>query len=118
MIQTWCPVWDWTGWPGYRFPDEFHPLLKHSWPGVLSMANSWPNTNGSQFFITHVETPRLDARHAVFGKIVDESDLEIVNNIVQWDTIESIEIHDIPKLPEEAEKFMEEIEQFLATRKN
>ena len=82
------------------------------------MANSWPNTNGSQFFITHIETPRLDARHSVFGKIVDETDLEIVNNIVQWDTIETIEIHDIPKLPEQAEKFMEEINQFLQSRTN
>lgn len=118
MIQAWCPHWDGTGWPWYHFPDEFHPSLKHSWPGVLSMANSWPNTNGSQFFITHIETPRLDARHSVFGKIVDETDLIVVNSIVQWDTIETIEIHDIPKLPEQAEKFMEEINQFLQSRTN
>jgi peptidyl-prolyl cis-trans isomerase A (cyclophilin A) len=90
MIQGGCPQGTGTGNPGYKFDDEFHPDLKHDGPGVLSMANSGPGTNGSQFFITHIETPWLDGKHTVFGKVSDGQD--IVDAITQEDKIESIEI--------------------------
>ena len=92
MIQTGCPLGTGTGGPGYDFEDEFHDSLKHDKPGILSMANAGPGTNGSQFFITHVETPWLDNNHTVFGKVIDNDDQDIVNSIVQNDMIESIEI--------------------------
>lgn len=90
MIQGGCPFGNGTGDPGYKFDDEFHPELRHNGPGVLSMANSGPNTNGSQFFITHVETPWLDDKHTVFGYVVEGQD--VVNNIEQNDQIDSVEI--------------------------
>ena len=90
MIQTGCPVGNGTGGPGYRFPDEIDSSLLHNGPGVLSMANSGPGTNGSQFFITHVETPWLDGRHSVFGRVVFGQD--VVNAIQQDDRIERITI--------------------------
>ncbi len=81
-----------TGGPGYKFDDEFDSSLRHDGPGVLSMANSGPNTNGSQFFITHVATPWLDGKHAVFGKVLVGQ--EVVNKIVQGDKIEKITIEE------------------------
>ena len=97
MIQGGCPLGTGTGGPGYNFKDEFHPDLKHDKPGILSMANSGPKTNGSQFFITHLETPWLDNNHTVFGSVIDEKSQSIVNQIKQNDSIESVKIvGDIP----------------------
>ena len=92
MIQGGCPIGTGTGDPGYKFKDEFSPDLKHDKPGILSMANSGPNTNGSQFFITHLETPWLDKKHTVFGAVSDVESQDVVNSIRQNDLIESIEI--------------------------
>ena len=100
MVQGGCPLGTGTGGPGYKFDDEFHPDLKHDEPGVLSMANAGPGTNGSQFFITHVETPWLDNHHTVFGKVMDDESKEVVDSIVQGDKIEEIKI--IGEIPENA----------------
>lgn len=93
MIQGGCPNGDGRGGPGYNFEDEFDQELRHDEPGVLSMANAGPGTNGSQFFITHVETPWLDGRHSVFGKVVSQADQDVVNSISQGDQITSITIN-------------------------
>lgn len=92
MIQGGCPQGTGTGGPGYRFADEFVKELRHDRPGIFSMANAGPGTNGSQFFITHVPTAWLDGKHAVFGEVVGDEDQEVVNSIVQGDEMKTVTI--------------------------
>ena len=92
MIQGGCPEGSGRGGPGYRFGDEFDSSLKHDKPGILSMANAGPGTNGSQFFITHGPTPWLDGKHSVFGEVVGPEDQAVVNKIAGDDTIEKVEV--------------------------
>jgi peptidyl-prolyl cis-trans isomerase A (cyclophilin A) len=100
MIQGGCPQGTGTGGPGYSFDDEFHPTLKHNRPGVLSMANSGPASNGSQFFITHIPTDWLDNKHTVFGHVVEGQ--EIVDAVAQGNVLETLEI---VRVGEEAQKW-------------
>ena len=92
MIQGGDPTGTGAGGPGYKFGDEIHPSLKHTGPGIFSMANAGPGTNGSQFFITHVATPWLDGKHTVFGQVTKGQD--VVNAIRQGDKIKSIDVLD------------------------
>lgn len=109
MIQGGCPLGNGTGGPGYAFPDEFHKDLKHTGPGILSMANKGPGTNGSQFFITHVATPWLDGKHTVFGHVVEGQDT--VNRIKQNDQILSVKI---VRVGQKAQDFVVTKESFQA----
>jgi peptidyl-prolyl cis-trans isomerase B (cyclophilin B) len=90
MVQGGCPEGTGAGGPGYKFEDEFDSELRHDAPGVLSMANAGPNTNGSQFFITHVPCPHLDDRHSVFGKVLEGQD--VVDSIEQGDTMSTVRV--------------------------
>ncbi len=92
MVQGGCPDGLGTGGPGYKFEDEFVPGLRHDRPGILSMANAGPKTNGSQFFITHVPTDWLDGKHTVFGSVITNGDMEVVNSIRQGDRMTSVTI--------------------------
>ncbi len=110
MIQGGCPLGNGTGEPGYRFEDEFVGDLRHDKPGVLSMANAGPKTNGSQFFITHVPTEWLDGKHTVFGEVVDDGDMAVVNKIVAGDLIKDVKIEGdsaglLAKMAERVEKW-------------
>ena len=110
MIQGGCPQGTGTGDPGYKFDDEFHPSLKHDRPGILSMANSGPGSNGSQFFITHIPTDWLDNKHTVFGHVIEGQD--IVDAVEQGDTLETLEII---RVGEEANNF-NAIEAFIGLK--
>ncbi len=110
MIQGGCPQGTGTGDPGYKFDDEFHPTLKHDRPGILSMANSGPGSNGSQFFITHIPTAWLDNKHTVFGHVIEGQD--VVDAVEQGDFVETLEII---RVGEEAKNF-NAIEAFIGLK--
>jgi peptidyl-prolyl cis-trans isomerase B (cyclophilin B) len=92
MIQGGCPHGDGRGGPGYRFEDECRDELRHDRPGILSMANAGPGTNGSQFFITHVATPWLDGKHTIFGAVRDAADQAVVDAVEPGDRIKTITV--------------------------
>ncbi len=107
MIQGGDPAGTGAGGPGYSFPDEFHPKLKHRKGGILSMANAGPNTNGSQFFITHKATTWLDGKHSVFGETI--KGMRVVNAIRQGDKIKTLRI---VRVGEKAKKFIIDNDKF------
>jgi peptidyl-prolyl cis-trans isomerase B (cyclophilin B) len=114
MVQGGCPDGTGAGGPGYNFEDECTPDLRHDKPGILSMANAGPNTNGSQFFITHVPTAWLDGKHTVFGEVEGPQDQEVVNSIAQNDRIESVTIEgDTADLFEAAKSHLEKWNKIL-----
>ncbi len=113
MVQTGDPTGTGSWGPGYNFGDEFHADLRHVGPGILSMANAGPGTNGSQFFITHTQTPRLDGKHSIFGRVMDTDDMEVVNMIRQGDLIDRVELHDV-NLPDETMEFANMIRKAVA----
>jgi peptidyl-prolyl cis-trans isomerase B (cyclophilin B) len=98
MVQGGCPRGTGTGGPGYRFEDECSPQARHDAPGKLSMANAGPGTNGSQFFITHVETAWLDGKHTVFGEVVAQADQDVVNAIQMGDEMISVTVEGVDDL--------------------
>jgi peptidyl-prolyl cis-trans isomerase B (cyclophilin B) len=117
MIQGGCPLGTGTGGPGYSFQDEFADDLCHDKPGILSMANAGPDTNGSQFFITHLPTPWLDQHHTVFGEVVSSEDQDIVNSIAQDDQIHNITIEgDSAELMEKTKSQVDEWNKILDRR--
>lgn len=114
MVQGGCPSGTGTGGPGYQFEDEFTADLNHGKPGILSMANAGPGTNGSQFFITHVATPWLDMKHTVFGEVISESDQAVINSIAQGDVIESVTVEgDISGFPAEVQDKLKQWDKIL-----
>ena len=109
MVQGGCPEGSGRGGPGYRFADEFDASLRHDKPGVLSMANAGPGTNGSQFFITHGPTPWLDGKHSVFGEVVSADDQKVVDAITQEDSIDKVTLEgDVDALLDAQEKHVAE----------
>ena len=113
MIQGGCPIGTGSGDPGYKFKDECSADLKHDKGGVLSMANSGPNTNGSQFFITHLETPWLDNKHTVFGQVPDQDSQDVVKCIKQNDIIEAVEVSGESGSDKDVEKHLAEWNEIL-----